>query len=183
MLATGKCCRVRRSEGTILTNEKATYRMGKNMGPWCDLQGLNFQNTNSLYNSTTEKPPNQKMERRLNRHFSKADLHKHRSLFFEVSYWNFINFLWCCHICSIVHDPGSLPLLSICLKEQTPLAVFKGWFQWINAVLICPLGFGDDLRITIMLNWRQICSCHQGTVSPAWLADLLMDLCWEEIDF
>ena len=72
MLATGKCCRVRRSEGTILTNEKATYRMGKNMGPWCDLQGLNFQNTNSLYNSTTEKPPNQKTGRRL-RHFSKED--------------------------------------------------------------------------------------------------------------
>ena len=36
-------------------NKKTTYRMGNNICKWCNQKGLNFQNTNSLYISTTIK--------------------------------------------------------------------------------------------------------------------------------
>ena len=46
---------VKRPKGTVLTNEETIYRMGRNMGKWCDWQGLNFQNTNSSYNKNRKK--------------------------------------------------------------------------------------------------------------------------------
>lgn len=66
--------------------------------------------------------------------------------FFEVGYWSFVSFLWWCHICPILHDPCTLALVSVRLKEQTPLPVISA-----SENLSIPQVDGIDSRITAVL--------------------------------
>ena len=57
--------------------------MGKNICKQCDPQGLNFQNILTAHTTQQQqKQLNQKMGRRLKRHFSKGDIQV-----YEISTW------------------------------------------------------------------------------------------------
>ena len=43
------------NKGNHKQNEKTTYRMGKNIGKRCDLQGLNFQNIQIAHTTQQQK--------------------------------------------------------------------------------------------------------------------------------
>lgn len=56
----------------------------------------------------------------------------HRSPFFVIGYSSFISLLSWYQSCLILCDPCSLWLVSVHLKEQTPLAVSTEWFLQIK---------------------------------------------------
>ena len=64
-----------------------------------------------------------------------VDLHQ-----FGMGYRSFISFPWWFHICLILCDPRSLALMSVHLKEETPLQVFTNWFQQVKTFSCLFLG-------------------------------------------
>ena len=53
------------NKGNHKQNEKTTYRVGENICKWCDRQGLNFQNIQTVHIAQYQnKQPNQKVGRR-----------------------------------------------------------------------------------------------------------------------
>ena len=72
-----KAKRVKHSKGNHKQNEKTIYRLGENIGKWYNKQWINFQNTNSTYNSITKNQTTQSKNwaENLNRHFFKENMH------------------------------------------------------------------------------------------------------------
>jgi len=64
-------------KGNHKQNEKTIYGLGENIGKWYNQQWINFQNTNSTYNSITKNQTTQSKNwaENLNRHFFKENMH------------------------------------------------------------------------------------------------------------
>ena len=64
------------SRGNCKQGEKTTLRMGENNSKWNNWQMINFQNIQAAHTTQYQKnkQPNQKLGKRLNRHFCKEDI-------------------------------------------------------------------------------------------------------------
>ena len=66
------------SKGNYKQGDKTTLRMGENNSKWSNWKRINFQNIQAAHTTQYQKNkhPNQKVRKRLNRHFSKEDIQK-----------------------------------------------------------------------------------------------------------